>query len=271
MKYAIPTGSILLILALLIGCATVPITGRQQLSLIPQADLLSLSFQSYDQVLAESNLSKNQKQVRMINTVGNRIAKAADAFMKENNMSSQIKGYQWEFNLIQDDEMVNAWCMPGGKVAFYTGILPICQDATGVAVVMGHEVAHALANHGGERMSQGLVTQLGGMALDMALKNKPEETRMLAMTAFGVGAQVGVLLPYSRLHESEADHIGLILMARAGYDPRAAVDFWQRMDAAGGAGVPEFLSTHPSHETRIQKIQEDLPEALQHYNPKKKP
>jgi predicted Zn-dependent protease len=267
MKFTLRFLPVLLIIALIIGCATVPITGRQQLSLIPQADLLALSFSSYLQVLSESQLSQNDREVRAIRRVGSRIAESAETFMRENGMSRQIRNYQWEFNLIEDDDIVNAWCMPGGKVAFYTGILPICEDEAGIAVVMGHEVAHALANHGGERMSQGLMTQLGGVALDVALQEKSDETRMLAMAAFGVGAQLGVLLPYSRMHESEGDHIGLILMARAGYDPNEAVDFWQRMDALGGAGIPEFLSTHPSHETRIAKLKEDIPEAMQYYNP----
>jgi len=252
---------------MIIGCATVPITGRHQLNIIPQSELLALSFSSYDQVLAESQLSHDRTQVKMVKRVGARISTSAEDFLKDNNLSSQIDNYQWEFNLIEDDQTVNAWCMPGGKVAFYTGIMPICQDETGIAVVMGHEVAHALANHGGERMSQGILTQLGGMALNEALKNKPEETRSIALTAFGVGAQVGVLLPYSRMHESEADRIGLILMARAGYNPEEAVAFWERMNAGGGARPPEFLSTHPAPETRIENLKKQLPEALKYFNP----
>jgi len=267
MKHKTKYIPLVLTLLIIISCATVPITGRQQLNIIPQSELLALSFSSYDQVLAESQLSHDKTQVRMIKRVGARISASAEAFLKENNLSSQVKNYQWEFNLIEDDQMVNAWCMPGGKVAFYTGILPICQDETGIAVVMGHEVAHALANHGGERMSQGVLTQLGGMALNEALKNKPEETRAIALTAFGVGAQVGVLLPYSRMHESEADHIGLILMAKAGYNPQEAVPFWERMNAGAGARPPEFLSTHPAPETRIDNLKKQLPEAMKYYNP----
>ncbi|TKJ41082.1 peptidase M48 [candidate division LCP-89 bacterium B3_LCP] len=257
----------LLIITFLIGCATVPLTGRQQLTIIPQYELLALSLDSYQQVMAESNLSQDREDVRMIRQVGRGIAQAAEDFLRENGLSSKIRNYQWEFNLIDNDTLVNAWCMPGGKVAFYSGILPVCQNSTGVAVVMGHEVAHALANHGGERMSQGLITQLGGVALDLALKEKSEETRMIALTAFCVGAQVGVLLPYSRLHESEADHIGLILMAKAGYDPREAVPFWERMNLEGGVRPPEFISTHPAPETRVEKLKEQMPEALQYYNP----
>lgn len=247
------------------GCATVPVTGRRQLSLVPESELLTLSFSQYDQLLKESKLSTDQRQTAMIREVGKNIAAAADQFMAENGMESERKSYKWEFNLIQDDSTVNAFCMPGGKVAFYTGIMPICRDKNGIAVVMGHEVAHALAKHGGERMSQGLVTQLGGTALQVALQNKSAQTQALAMAAFGVGAQVGVLLPYSRLHESEADHIGLILMARAGYDPHVAVPFWERMDKAGGGRPPEFLSTHPAPESRIAAIQKEIPEAMKYY------
>jgi predicted Zn-dependent protease len=182
-------------------------------------------------------------------------------------MSSRLEGYAWEFNLVED-EAVNAWCMPGGKVVVFTGILPVTRDATGLAVVMGHEIAHAVANHGNERMSQGLMVQMGGTALSKALEDKPEETRNLFLTSFGLGTQVGVLLPYSRLHENESDHLGLIFMAMAGYDPRSAVDFWERMATQKSGGAPpEFLSTHPSDKTRIENIKSLLPEALRYYKP----
>ena len=165
-----------------------------------------------------------------------------------------------------ENDQVNAFCMPGGKVVVYTGILPIAQDEAGLAVVMGHEIAHAIAGHGSERMSQGLAVEMGGMALSTALANHPARTQQLWMTAFGVGAQYGVMLPYSRLHEREADHLGLIFMAMAGYDPRKAVDFWQRMaEKKGGKGTPEFLSTHPADETRIRKINELIPEVMPYY------
>ena len=157
--------------------------------------------------------------------------------------------------------------MPGGKVAFYTGILPVCGSEAGVAVVMGHEIAHAIAEHGNERMSQGLILQMGGIALSEAVKNKPEQTQALYMSAFAVGAQFGAMLPYSRKHESEADHMGLIFMAMAGYDPHEAPKLWERMAANGGAGVPEFMSTHPSDETRIRQLNEHMAEALQYYRP----
>jgi predicted Zn-dependent protease len=181
-------------------------------------------------------------------------------------MSDQLRDYRWEFNIVEDSS-INAWCMPGGKVVVYTGIMPVVQNETGLAVVMGHEIAHAVANHGQERMSQGLIAQMGGMALSAALQKKPEQTQALFMTAYGVGAQVGALLPYSRLQESEADHIGLIFMAMAGYDPHGALDFWRRMANTGKGGAPpEFLSTHPSDETRIKKIEDLIPEAMTYYN-----
>jgi len=248
-----------------VSCSTVPVTGRKQLSLIPASQMMTTSFQQYDQFLKENPPSKDQKQTAMIKNVGRKIQKSVEKYFKQKNMSSHLKGYNWEFNLVKSND-VNAWCMPGGKVVFYTGILPICKDEAGVAVVMGHEIAHAIAEHGGERMSQGLLTQLGGMGLALALQNKPAQTQQLWMMAFGIGAQVGVMLPFSRLHESEADHLGLIFMAMAGYNPREAVDFWKRMAAnKGGQAPPEFLSTHPSDQTRINNLQKLMPEALQYY------
>lgn len=256
---------VLITTALISACSTVAVTDRKQFNIIPNSSLLSMSFSQYDQVLKENKLSNDKKQSAMIKRVGEKIQIAVEKYFADNKMSSELKGFDWEFNLIESDQ-ANAWCMPGGKVAFYTGILPICKDETGVAVVMGHEVAHAVADHGGERMSQGLIAQFGGMALDKVLEDKPEETRTLAMAAFGIGAQVGVLLPFSRLHESEADHLGLIFMAMAGYNPGVAVDFWQRMaEMKGGQSPPEFLSTHPSDDTRISDIKKLLPEAMEYY------
>lgn len=255
-----------LILTLFVAaCSTVAITGRKQLNIIPSSQILSMSYTEYNQFLASNKISKDQKNTAMIKRVGSKIQKSVEQYFAQNKMSSELNGFQWEFNLIESDQ-VNAWCMPGGKVVFYTGILPICEDETGVAVVMGHEIAHAIAEHGSERMSQGLITQLGGMALDKALENEPDLTRSLALTAFGVGSQLGVLLPFSRLHESEADHLGLIFMASAGYNPNAAVDFWGRMaKMKGGQAPPEFLSTHPSDETRINDLKKLMPEAMKYY------
>ena len=200
----------------------------------------------------------------MVKQVGAKIQGAVEKYFADNGMSKHLEGYVWEFNLIESDQ-ANAWCMPGGKVAFYTGILPICQDDTGVAVVMGHEIAHAIAEHGGERMSQEMALQMGGMALSEAVKTKPQETQALFMTAFAVGAQFGAMLPFSRKHESEADHMGLIFMAMAGYDPREAPKFWERMSAGSGGAPPEFMSTHPSDETRIRQLYDRMPEALEYY------
>jgi predicted Zn-dependent protease len=255
----------LLIAALLVySCAIVPLTGRRQLSLVSDSEMLSMSFGEYDTFLKENKLSTNTAQVNMVKQVGGRIENAVEAYFARSGMSQQLAGYAWEFNLIESDE-VNAWCMPGGKVVVYTGILPITKDATGLAVVMGHEIAHAVAKHSNERMSQALIAQLGGETLSAALQNKSEQTKQIWMGLFGVGAQVGVLLPYSRIQESEADHLGLIFMAMAGYDPHAALDFWQRMSENAGAKPPEFLSTHPADATRLAKIREEIPEAMKYY------
>ena len=256
---------ILLIISFLSGCAEVPLTHRKGLHLVPESELLTLSFQQYDQVLKESKLSTDQQKAQMVRRVGQKIAKAAEAFLRDSGRENQIKNYRWEYNLIEDDKVVNAWCMPGGKIAVYTGILPFTKDGTGLAVVLGHEVAHAIADHGNERMSQALAANMGGMVLSVALSSKPQQTRELFITVFGVGASVGVLLPYSRLHESEADRIGLMFMARAGYDPRAAVPFWERMNEKGGPRPPEFLSTHPAPASRIANIKAYIPEALPYY------
>jgi predicted Zn-dependent protease len=256
---------LLSLLFFLYACSTVPLTGRKQLSLIPAGQIMSMSYQQYDDFLKQNKISADQKNTEMVKRVGQKIQKAVETYFAQKNLSSELNGYEWEFNLVESED-VNAWCMPGGKVVVYTGILPITKDETGLAVVMGHEIAHAIAEHGNERMSQGLLTQFGGMALAKAIEDKPQETQALWMGAFGLGAQVGVLLPYSRLHESEADRLGLTFMAMAGYDPRQAVDFWQRMsELKGGQAPPEFLSTHPSDATRINDIKKHLPEALKYY------
>jgi predicted Zn-dependent protease len=250
-----------------LSCSTVPVTGRKQLSIIPSSEMLSMSFQQYGEFLKTNTLSTNPSQVQLVRTVGGRIRTAVETYMNQNGYGDRLKGYAWEFNLVESKE-VNAWCMPGGKVVVYTGILPVTRDESGLAVVLGHEIAHAIAEHGGERMSQQLLTQFGGAALSEVLKNKPQETQNLWLGAFGAGAQLGVLLPYSRTHESEADHLGLIFMSMAGYNPNTAVQFWERMAAdKGGNAPPEFLSTHPSDATRIAQIKENLPEAMKYYTP----
>ncbi len=248
------------LIALIAACATVPGTGRQQLSLVDEGELSSLAMSQYREIIQKGPLSKDRAQTEQIKKVGAKIAAAAEEYLREHGLAAEIPNYQWEFNLLESKE-VNAFCMPGGKVAFYSGILPYCQDETGIAVIMGHEVAHAIARHGNERASQQLATQLGGQILAAGLGDSSALTQEVALTAYGLGSQIGILLPYSRTHESEADRIGLILMAMAGYDPKAAIDFWQRMAKDKSGGGLSFLSTHPSDEDRISEIRKYLPEA----------
>ncbi len=259
---------VLLILSFgLIGyqCSTVAVTGRKQFSLVPNSEILPLSASQYGEVLTSAKLSKNQQQVDMVKRVGRRIQKAVETYFRNEGLSSQLDGYNWEYNLI-DDPQVNAWAMPGGKVAFYTGILPIAQDDKGIAVIMGHEIAHAIANHGRERMSQGMVAQLGLSSVGAAMGENPTLTKNLFMQAVGAGTQLGVL-KFSRVQESEADRLGLIFMSMAGYDVKEAPEFWGRMAAnSGGGAPPEFLSTHPSHSTRIKDLNALIPEALTYFN-----
>lgn len=254
-----------LIVFLIVGCSTVPITGRKQLSFIPQGQLLTLSEQGYQQVLSQATISTDATWKAKVTEVGKKIAASAEIFMRENGMEKEVANYKWEFNLIEDPKTVNAFCMPGGKIVVYTGILPVAQNEIGLATVMSHEVAHALANHGGERMSQQMIVQLGETGLSKAVQSKPAATQKIMMQVYGAGTQYGILLPYSRSHESEADHIGLILMARAGYDPAKAVAFWERMNALSAIKMPEFLSTHPATSRRIADLQKEIPEAEKYY------
>lgn len=248
-----------------LSCTTVPLTGRRQFDFIPAETMLSLSYQQYGDFLKSNKLSTDQAQIQMVKRVGQRLQKAVEKYMAENNLSSRISAFKWEFNLVED-KAVNAWCLPGGKVVVYTGIMSVAQNEQELAVVVAHEIAHAIAQHGNERMSQGLLANMGEVALSSALTKKPEETKKLWMTAFSVGSQYGVLLPYSRLQEGEADYMGLIFMAIAGYDPNAAVTFWGRMAALKkGESNMEFLSTHPSDETRIKNIKAKIPEAMKYY------
>ena len=205
----------------------------------------------------------------MVRRVGDRISKAVEAYMASAGLSKNLEGYKWEFNLIED-ATVNAWCMSGGKVVVYTGLLPLVQNDAALATVMGHEIAHAVARHGSERMSDQMLVQLGGTALTAALAQKPEQTRQIAMTAFGVGSQLGVVLPFSRQHEYEADYMGLIFMAMAGYDPNESIVFWEKMAKQSGTKPPEFLSTHPVDENRIARLKEKMPEAMAYYNKTKR-
>lgn len=257
---------LLVIVLLLSSCGKVPITGRSQLNLVPDSIINKMSLQSYSEFLSENKLSSNAEQTSMVKRVGQRIATAVEKYCRENDITDRVNGYQWEFNLVESEE-VNAWCAPGGKVVVYTGLIPVAKSETGLAVVMGHEIAHAIAKHGSERMTQGLIVELGGIGLSKALEQYSEKTQGIFMKSFALGTTYGVLLPYSRTHESEADHMGLIFMAMAGYDPNEAVAFWQRMaDAKQGASPPELLSTHPADSTRIKNIQKQLPEAMGYYN-----
>ena len=246
-------------------CATVPITGRKQLLIYPEGEIMQLSLTSYQDFLKENKLSTDAKNTARIKNIGKKIAQAVETYLKSQGMESRIEGFNWEFNLVQSKEM-NAWCMPGGKVVFYEGILPVCKTDAGIAVVMGHEIAHAIARHGNERMSQQMLVQAGSVAAAYALKNKPETTQTVLGAAIGLGANYGLVLPFSRKHESEADRLGLIFMAIAGYDPHEAVDFWTRMAAASsGQKVPEFASTHPSDSRRIADFKAEMPEAMKYY------
>lgn len=260
------------LLLVLAGCSEVPITGRRQLNLVPDDLINSMSVQQYSQFIAESKLSTDARQAAMVRNVGQRIVKAVNEYCQKYCDEDPFAGYEWEFNLVED-KAVNAFAMPGGKVVVYSGILPVTQTEAGLATVIGHEIAHVFAKHGNERMSQQLLVQMGGTALSVALRERPEQTRNLFMTSYGLGAQIGLLLPYSRKHETEADRLGLIFMAMAGYDPHQAVTFWQRMAAAKGdqAAPPEFLSTHPAGETRIRDLQELIPEAMEYYKPAAQP
>lgn len=243
---------------LLSGCQSVPYTGRSHLVLVSQSHEKKLGEEAYKEALTKGKVSNDQEKVSMIRRVGHRISKAANR-----------PDFQWEFNVIEDEKQINAWCLPGGKVAFYTGILPVTQSELGAAVVMGHEIAHALARHGAERMSQGMVAQFGAQAASIFLTGKSAATRDVFDKAYGLGANLG-LLAYSRHQESEADRIGLILMAQAGYDPKEAVEFWGRMEkATGGKGgnnaLAKYLGTHPPSKERQQQIRDWLPEAMKHY------
>jgi predicted Zn-dependent protease len=247
-----------LVVAILIAaaCQTVPDTNRSQMILLPESTELQMGLQSYQDVLKKSKVSSDTAATEQLQRVGRRIAEA-----------TARTDYQWEFHLIEDKQ-VNAFCLPGGKVAVYTGILPVTQDETGLAAVVGHEVAHAIARHGGERVSQGLLVQSGLTATQVALSRNDPATVQAVTSLLGAGATVGVVLPWSRSQESEADHLGLTYMAKAGYDPTAARDLWVRMQKAGGSRQPEYLSSHPAPATRIAQIESWLPEALKYYTPR---
>jgi predicted Zn-dependent protease len=246
------------------SCTKVPITNRRQFNLLPESELISMSLTEYRKFLAAHPAApSSDSNTIMVKRVGANISREITKYMQSHGQAKRIRGYNWEFNLVQDNT-VNAWCMPGGKVVVYTGLLPVAKDEKGLAVVMGHEIAHAIARHGNERMSQQLAIQLGGVALAVAVSQKPEQTQQVFLQVYGAGSTLGALA-YSRKHESEADKLGLCFMAMAGYDPSEAVAFWDRMSKIGGAAPPVLLSTHPSDAQRIKDIKAYLPTAMKYY------
>jgi len=249
------------------ACSQNPITGRNQLSLVSESELQGLAKQEYVQFLNENKVvnANSSRDAEMVKRVGSRIASAVTSYYNSQNLGSQLAGYQWEYNLVNNQE-ANAWCMPGGKIVVYTGILPVTQNEAALAAVVGHEVAHAIAKHGSERMSQALVQQLGGVALGVALSNRSQETQALFNNLYGIGSQVGYALPHSRNQELEADKLGLRYMALAGYNPREAVALWQRMKAqSSGSRPPEFISTHPAEDRRISQLNSIMEETIKNY------
>lgn len=236
---------------LIISCTKVPVSGRRQMNLLPESELILMAKQEYDKFISQSIVVTGADNSELVEKVGRKISNSVEAYLNKNGYSKRLNGFEWEFKLIQDPT-VNAWCMPGGKICFYTGILDITQDESGLAVVMGHEIAHAIARHGNERMSKAVAAQMGGVALSVAVSNKTEQTQRLFNQAYGLGSGLGGLA-FSRKNELESDHLGLVFMQLAGYDASEAIGFWQRMAAEGGS-VPEFLSTHPSDERRVKEI-----------------
>jgi predicted Zn-dependent protease len=258
-----------LVASLVVACATNPVTGRRQFKLVPEQQLQSMANQQYRQFLSQNRTvsPSADRDAEMVRRVGQRIANAVTAHYRQQGLGEVLEGYNWEFNLVQDKD-ANAWVMPGGKCVVYTGLLPITQNEAALANVIGHEVSHAIFQHGNERMSQGMAAQGLGTGLSVALANKPAATQNLFLQAFGVGSQVGVLLPFSRKHELEADRFGMRWAAMAGYNPREAIALWQRMEkASNGQAPPEFMSTHPTPGRRIEQLQQFLPEALKYYRP----
>ena len=245
------------------SCGSVPVTGRKQLNLVSNQEVLTISLQQYQQFIKSAPISTDKKNTALVQKVGRNIANAVETYLKNNGYADELASYAWEFNLVKSAD-VNAFCMPGGKIVVYEGILPYTQDETGLAVVLGHEVAHAVAKHANERMSQQMMTEYGTAAIGTALGGTSTGVQQAAAAAIGLGSQYGILLPYSRKQELEADKLGLIFMAMAGYNPSQAAAFWTRMSQQGSS-TPEFMSTHPSDNTRIQQIEKDLPEAMKYY------
>ena len=252
-------GLLVCALLLLSGCGSVPVTGRKQMLLVSDSEVLTSSLTQYSEYMKSAPLSTDAKAKAMVTRVGKKIAAATEKYLNENGLANEVKNFAWEFNLVKDNQM-NAFCMPGGKIVVYEGLLKLVSSDDELAVVVGHEVAHAVAKHSNERISQQLLTQYGAQVLNEALSNKSARIQQIGNTVYGLGAQYGVTLPFSRKHESEADYMGLIFMTMAGYNPNVAITFWQKMSTSGGASVPEFMSTHPSDATRINDIKKYLPE-----------
>ncbi|HCE47481.1 MAG TPA: peptidase M48 family protein [Prevotellaceae bacterium] len=253
---------------LLYGCSSVPITGRKQLTLVSDAEVLSSSLSQYKGYMEKASISGNKTQSEMVTRVGKAIAAATETYLRNNGMSAEVANFSWEFNLVNNSEL-NAFCMPGGKIVVYEGLMKIISSDDELAVVLGHEVAHAVAKHSNERMSQQILTQYGSNILNSALSNKSAAVQSVAGQVFGLGAQYGVMLPFSRKQESEADYMGLVLMSMAGYDPDVAIGFWQKMSASGSSSVPEFMSSHPSDATRIANIRKNVSKIkAAYYKPK---
>lgn len=256
--------TVLLTVLLMQSCGSVPFTGRRQLQLVSNQEVIALSLQQYQEFMRSAPLERGTTDAEMVNRVGSRIARAVETFYKNNGYESELENYTWEFNLVKDNS-VNAFAMPGGKVVIFTGLLPITKTEDALAVVVGHEIAHVIAQHSNERISQQMALQYGGAIAGDLLGNS-QAMQQLGNAVFGLGAQYGVMLPYARKQEYEADEIGLIVMAMAGYNPRTAVSFWTRMaESSGGAQVPEFLSTHPTDSKRIANIETIMPEVMQYY------
>ena len=260
----------LVAVAAVVACSRNAITGRSQLKLLPESQLQAMATEQYQQFLSSNKVlsSSSNRDAEMVNRVGRRISNAVTSYFASKGLSKSLEGYNWEYHLV-DNKEANAWCMPGGKIVVYTGLLPYTQNEAALAVVLGHEVSHAVLQHGNERMSQEMGAELVGAGLQVALSTRPTETQNAFLTAFGLGSQVGLLLPYARKHEYEADHYGLIWAAMSGYNPQEAIPLWERMAAASqnSERPPEFLSTHPVESNRIQKIKEWMPEALSYYKP----
>ena len=260
------TISVGILATIFVACQKNAITGRRSLNIIPESEMMTMSFSEYDKFLTEHKpLPDTDKNVVMVRRVGSKIQAAVEKYYADKGLSKQLDGFQWTFNVV-DENTVNAWCMPGGKVVVYTGLLPVTQDEASLAIVMGHEIAHAIARHGSERMSDAMLLQLGGTALGAAMQTKPQLTQAIFQQSFGVASQLGQL-KFSRNHETEADKMGLVFAAMGGYNPEVAVTFWERMAASGGQKPPEFLSTHPSDATRIADLKAYMPEALKYYKP----